>query len=287
MYFVLIILFFSAPVSWGKALSCEGLYSSTEQKRIKHPEVYFYADKDWKIIPEKEKNIKILFEDLAQLTQSKISLPQELKVTLRKAGDGAAYDHGVIYAPDEFIATKYHKHPLTTQTVLSHEWGHALLEQNLAERFPAIKKQMQLEEQQAVEFRKIFYSYNELFADVVPVIYKKDGHITRDPLFSYAHSNKENEDALMRDFTRKHKLKGWSLEGSYAMLAPTRSFLWQEYLSKPHVQKKSGLALEALIEAIGEEVNYRLHYPAIQFTPEAVNRRLMDAVAKQMQKRNL
>lgn len=80
---------------------------------------------------------------------------------------------------------------------------------------------------------------------------------------------------------------GWNYEGPYALLSPSRNWLWENYLSRPQVQRAPGEVLDALIETLGNEMSYRMKNPLETLSPEQINQRFRNDFTERMKKRGL
>lgn len=284
MFLILVALITMGPANSQSAAideDCSNLFTKIQPQAP--AETKFIVINEHLLSEKQKKSNELLFDELARLTQGKVSLPKNQKIEIGQNKELAHYSDNVIHVPTEYKGTKYKKHPNHTQTVLSHEWGHALLETNLKERFPGLMQNQEKKE----AFKMVFEPYNEFFADIIPVMRKNNGQAARDPIFAYAQRTESNINAEMRDFTIKHKLSGWNYEGPYALLSPSRYWLWENYLSRPQVQKAPGEVLDALIETLGSEISYRLQNPQLSLNPEQINQRFMKDFAERMKQRGL
>lgn len=264
------------------AKSFSELIADHESPVLKHPPIQIRTKMGVVLTQDEEAALRSQFDQLADLTQGRLKLPDALIIEVGPLGDEAAYLDGVISIPKEFVSTGYPKDPKITRTVISHEWGHALLEANIWERAPDLLLFSKEISSRGMQAATIINPYGELFADTVAVMEAKDGRATRDVLFSAASGNRGSESAHYRDFTVGHPVEGWSLQGPYALLSPARSALWDDVLSRPKAQRESGRTLEALVDSIVSESLRRWIPFTPDLTPEQINRGLIEEVSRRL-----
>ncbi len=124
--------------------------------------------------------------------------------------------------------------------------------------------------------KNIIISYDELFADVIAVIG------TNRPRAVYRANNAGGRGHTGRDFTAHTPLRSWKGASLHEMFSPTRSHLWKQYLSHPKFQYEKPKILEALLRAIGKEIDF---YTSIKFVdlPHEKNARLIDAFGREFE----
>ena len=156
----------------------------------------------------------------------------------------------------------------------------------LMSKIALLSKNMDILDQKIEETNLMTLSraYNELFADVIAVLYYKDGAILSD-MFSIAAAPFEEEEkkfpVYVRNFTLEHTPE-WieaapkknSHFFAYAYGAPSRSYLWKHYLSQPEVQKNPGRFLKGLLKSIRNEIERRLNEKQMQISVADFNQRL-------------
>lgn len=248
-----------------------------------HPKFEIIENHSNQPLPKMRIAIATILNKLADMVQGKLEIPEGLKIIIEELGDKAYDQPGVLHVPYEFKSLNYHKHSENSVAVFVHEWGHFLSEPNLMKFFPELKA---AKEHNKENFTGIFMSYSELFSDVVSVLYLRDGRANRDATFCACESEYkgDNFSSRLRDFTENHRLKGWEYQGPYAMLGPTRTWLWDHYLNRPVSQRLSGDIFYAMILAVGEQIKVRLENPDNDWNPEKVNRELMKSIQEKMER---
>jgi hypothetical protein len=122
-------------------------------------------------------------------------------------------------------------------------------------------------------------AYDELFADVVAVLHDRDGRaVMRSSMYSGPHDDfgKIRARARMRDFTRRHSVKGWKETNPHVLYGPVRSHLWRTYLSHPGGMEDRAGTLKKVFDAIREEIRERHAVAELyDLAPEAANERLI------------
>lgn len=226
-----------------------------------------------------EAKLKENINNLENLTQGKLKLPSYLTIIVEPPGDKAFYIDNSIHIPIEFKSVSYRKHPKQSAAVFAHEWGHSLLEHNLKILYPDL-----FTSRSKQEFNFVYMAYSELFSDIIAVLHLKDGRAARDPLFNSADGELrgDNYSSRLRDFTENHQLENWQYEGPYALLSPTRSWLWDSYLEVPRVYRESGHFLKAVIDTIGHQMMFRLNNIDLYQTPEKINQDFINDFKKRI-----
>ncbi len=108
---------------------------------------------------------------------------------------------------------------------------------------------------QVAKIYDLLLPYNELFADVIGVIYAGNGK---------AMSMVVNEDKEIRDFTKDPQFKTWQRTDSYGAMAPVRAQLGKAFgLSSGKVKRPSEFVL-AMIRAIDRQYKELLSKPGYQ-----------------------
>jgi hypothetical protein len=127
------------------------------------------------------------------------------------------------------------------------------------------------------DLEKVSLPYNELFADIVAVLFQRDGKAI------YAALDPSKKNSIYRDFTIKYTLEetiGWNEKTEYSLLAPARRFIWSnilaQFLDKPTEDFQTLLKQLEIIFA--HEIISILEMPdhGNELTPGQINLRLID-----------
>lgn len=216
--------------------------------------------------------------------------------------------------PFQLMMGKYGKHPIHGIPVWAHEYGHAILNANLA---PLAGKWLSIINHQAegdVGMPKeivdaLIKPYHEFFADVVAVLYTGEGNCVARALYMTGFvANPEgsphdcpNRDESChprnggkadirnslsnRDFTdRSNELGRWrgvSARSAHNLLAPSRYHVYKYYLSNPAMANQRAKMIAVTLDAVIADVNRRLKRMKTEngtLTQDSVNRELSDVM---------
>ncbi len=127
--------------------------------------------------------------------------------------------------------------------------------------------------------------YNELFADVTAVLFRKDPRAMYDSLaqskIKQLSKPFNTADVDARDFTnKKNRLDNWNeTEDPYGMFSPVRYFLYEKYLKRPeYLNSRASELYGTIFQAIFEEMTYRLRNPQVKLSAKAWNERLIKKI---------
>lgn len=225
-----------------------------------------------------------LLDEFAQLarpqeTPGALRLPDGLKIRLYLEDSGAAAhaEGGLIDLAVRFQATPALKHPRVNDIVFAHEWGHELLELNLRERAPEL-----WELRSGDAFQSALPAYAEFFADLIPVLWKRDGRSARLPLHDPGVPLAKSPEVIARDFTWRHRAHRQLSSGPYSRLAPTRNWLWERTLRRPSTHKRSGELLEAVVDAIATSLEREVRLGIPELDPRSMTEAQMERAARRI-----
>jgi len=117
--------------------------------------------------------------------------------------------------------------------------------------------------------------YNELFADVVAVIYARDPEGMRDGIYFTGADKDSRKSAHWRDFDGPPGPVPWSEGEEHVALQPTRKWLWESHLAQ---SKDPVPILRAVFEGIYKEVTERYRTGVWELPPDEMNRRLIERI---------
>jgi hypothetical protein len=209
---------------------------------------------------------------LRQFLGKRFQWPESFGVELLPPGDWADAFEGRVRVPVLFGSAR------STEIVLVHELAHLVFRQTLSLLIPDIIARYDelgsMDSKEAKEelrkLRVVLVPYSELFSDVAVVAYFNAGKAPAEPLT-------DGEDSEFRDFTHSHELKGWDLEGPYALLSPTRSWLWQAHFARSANAKERSTLAESVLRGIADQVRERFNEKT-EPAPEQINRDLIKAI---------
>ncbi|MCT4643072.1 MAG: hypothetical protein N4A33_12345 [Bacteriovoracaceae bacterium] len=294
--------------------------------------------------------------EVHSLLGSKIRKPDKLILNVMNDYENAYVAGPLINVPTTLLVQGLTKHPRYTKTVWVHEYGHAILDENLKTKVRGwktlhlylekyihasiksaraedkiIKLQDIMDELEnqghAKEALKIknkldkvvkesdfldervykleaellkreklnimAMPYHELFADVLAVVYDKDGAAVSKALsrtkFMNHHHQEYRTSVRHRDFTDRNnridRFKG-SVHDIHGYFAPVRYHLWTNYLRRPSYLRESSKTLKKVLDAIVSEINYLLQFSDryedfFEFDIKKINERLIKEIDKQ------
>jgi hypothetical protein len=250
--------------------------------------------------------------EISDMLAPDLDVPASLMFRMVDAFDNAFFNplDLSLNMPFQIMFGKYSKHPTHTLPVLAHEYGHAILNVNLAKLAPQWKNIIR---QHAAESAGLpaevldflVGPYHEFFADVVAGLYTEEGD-------SVSHSlsvnglianlegspsecpNREEkcrprqtpatdmrEYFANRDFTdRGNELSRWKptrVEDIHSHLAPARYHVWKYYLSDPAIRHEKARIAAVIVDAIIQDVNERIaRLSESEITPERMKQEFGD-----------
>lgn len=215
--------------------------------------------------------------------------------------------------PYQLVMGDYSKNPVYGIPVMAHEYGHSILNANLA---PLAGKWLSIIDQQATGnvsppeevLDALIAPYHEFFADVIAVLYTGEGDcISRSLYMTGFVANPEgrpgscpnsddrcrprNSSANVRaalsprDFTdRSNQMGRWTgvdPRRIHNVLAPSRYHVYKYYLSNPVMAHQRGKLISVTLDAVIADVNRRLKRMRTEdgtLTRESVMRELTDVM---------
>jgi hypothetical protein len=231
-------------------------------------------------------------DEIGDMLAPELDIPPAMPFRMVDSFDNAFFNPQdlSLNMPFQIMFGKYSKHPTHTLPVLAHEYGHSILNVNLASLAPKWKSIIR---QNAVESAGapaeildfLVGPYHEFFADVVAVLYTDEGDSVAHSLsinglvanLEGAPSDCPNREEKCRprqgstdlrdyfanrDFTdRANELNRWKgvrMDDIHSLLAPARYHVWKYYLSDPAIHREKARIAAVIVDAIIQDVNERL-----------------------------
>ena len=176
------------------------------------------------------------------------------------------------------------------KTVFQHEFGHYLFFENMIRHSEAWGKWWnQLSNPVRAELNGLFpmlnsgphtmvdisSPYQELFADLVPVIASRDPSLFV-KFSEYFEIKSENPET--RNFEAPFFRTRWNEAEEHAMLAPARSYIWENYLHNGKNEGREAALLNDIFDILAREILIRNDDPSLhELAPEVINHRLLTA----------
>ncbi len=254
-----------------------------------------------------------MIADLRKMLSPELATPARLVFRMVDTFDNAFFDPSDVSLniPYQLVLDGYGKHPSKTIPVWAHEYGHAILDHNLAEIAPQwisqIRKRATKSAPASVDvLDAIMRPYHEFFADVVAVLYLEDASAVADALyFTGLIANPEGRPSacpntekncrpknstvdlrlmsIGRDFAdRSNQLgrwKGVEADDHHNLLAPARYHVWKYYLANPEIYREKSKMSGIIVDAIIGDVSRRLKRMANsngEITRESFNKEMGD-----------
>ncbi len=128
---------------------------------------------------------------------------------------------------------------------------------------------------------EILSPYNELFADVIAILFSRNSHAMFEALKYPSMSEAETKMLSYRDFSISHGLEGWKESEAHSFFAPVRNYIWEHYL-KNVIDESASTQRETvlkLLTTIKQEIQFYYHHTE-KFGPYECNKSLIANLMK-------
>lgn len=208
---------------------------------------------------------------------------------------------------------------MAADTVLAHEYGHAVFAQKMkGHKFYAPIQEMSLKaseleltiqelyskgnpsnlvkfytkqlhalndkrlnDKELKKVRKFIGPYNELYADLVAAFSLNRKNAMVDALYYDEMSDQAYETIQARNFSENSlDMTGSYMHQEHGMFAPTRQFIGKNLWTKDKLEQKK--VLDTLFDTIASEISYLIEYDVKYLAPTTLNKKLIEALKQKL-----